>query len=287
MRVASRTVYDMVKFNLANIREELNRANRIVATGKRIYNLSDDPVGLVQALNIRSNLSNIDQLGRNITLGNSWLAASESALNYVHDLISEAKDLSVQMATATAGQAQRATSANNVQNILEEIVSLANTQTNGRYVFSGSKTDAAPFSPDGTYTGNNSPFSIGIGRGKTFAVGNDGNAVFGNIFTTLKSFKTALEANDVNGIQAAIDNLDTDFDQISNTISIVGAKASRMEIRQNIFEDLKITNTERLSKLEDADLVEAITDLRSRELSYQAALAASAKVMGLSLVDYV
>ena len=58
MRVANQTIYGMVKQNLANIAEDLVKANKVVSTGKRITDLSDDPVGLTQALHIKANLSN-------------------------------------------------------------------------------------------------------------------------------------------------------------------------------------------------------------------------------------
>ena len=292
MRVANTTIYDMVKFNLNNITEELNKANKVVSTGKRINNLSDDPVGLNQVLNIKSTLSNIEQLGRNISLGKSWLTASESALTQVQNQISDARALCVQMATATTGSAERASAAATVQNTLEEIVSLTNTEVNGRYVFAGSKTDAAPFSRDNdtnvvTYNGDNKAFTMKIGRDATVEVGSDGEAVFGDIFTTLSDLKDALEADDVSGIQAAMSNLDTHFDRISTKISEIGSKMLRMEIKENILQDLKIANTDRLSKIEDADITEAIMDLKAKELAYKAALASSARVMQLSLVDYL
>lgn len=292
MRVANKTIYDIIKFNLGNITEELNRANKVVATGKRITELSDDPVGLTQALNIRSSLSNIDQLGRNISMGRSWLTASESALTQVQNQISDARALCVQMATATTGSAERASAAATVQNTLEEIVSLANTEVNGRYIFAGSKTDAAPFSRDNdtnvvTYNGDNKAFTMKIGRDATVEVGSDGEAVFGDIFTTLSDLKDALEADDVSGIQAAMSNLDTHFDRISTKISEIGSKMLRMETKEKVFQDLNITNTERLSKIEDADITEAIMDLKAKELAYKAALASSARVMQLSLVDYL
>ncbi|MCD6264664.1 MAG: flagellar hook-associated protein FlgL [Deltaproteobacteria bacterium] len=292
MRVANKTIYDIIKFNLGNITEELNRANKVVATGKRITELSDDPVGLTQALNIRSSLSNIEQLGRNISMGRSWLTASESALTQVQNQISDARALCVQMATATTGSAERASAAATVQNTLEEIVSLANTEVNGRYIFAGSKTDAAPFSRDNdtnvvTYNGDNKAFTIKIGRDATVEVGSDGEAVFGDIFTTLSDLKDALEADDVSGIQAAMSNLDTHFDRISTKISEIGSKMLRMETKEKVFQDLNITNTERLSKIEDADITEAIMDLKAKELAYKAALASSARVMQLSLVDYL
>ena len=287
MRVASKTIYDTIKFNLANITEELNKTNKVIATGKRITDLSDDPVGLTQVLNIKSSLSNIEQLGRNISMGKSWLMASESAMTQVQNQISDAKVLCVQMASANTGAAQRASSAETVQNTLEEIISLANTKLNGQYIFSGSKTDTPPFSQGGAYNGDGNPFTVKIGRDAPVEVGSDGDDTFGTIFATLSDLKSALEGNEVNDIQAAMSNLDDHFDHISTKISDVGSKMVRMEIKKNIYQDLNITNTDRLSKIEDADITEAIMDLKAKEFAYQAALASSAKVMGLSLIDYL
>jgi len=295
MRVANRTIYGVIKSNLANITEELNKANKVVATGKRINSLSDDPVGLTQVLNIESSLSNIEQLRRNISMGKSWLTTSESALSNVQNQISDAKALCVQMATGTIGADERNSAAVTVQNTLEEIVSLANTEFNGRYIFAGSKTDVAPFSTGGTYNGDNNAFTVKIGRDTTVEVGSDGEAVFqpsgpgavDDIFQTLSDLKTALENNNISGIQEAITKLDDHFDHIATKISDIGSKSIRMEVKENIFQDLKLTNTDRLSKIEDADIAEAIIELKSRELAYQAALSSSAKVMALSLVDYL
>jgi flagellar hook-associated protein 3 FlgL len=288
MRVASKTIYDVVKFNLGKASEEMNSSNRIVSSGKRISDLSDDPVGLTQSLKIKSALSGLDQVGRNISMGKSWLTSSESALSHVQELISEAKALSVQMASGTTGVEQRASASLTVQNILEEIVSLANTEVGGRYIFSGSKTDTAPFSSDGTtYNGNDEPFAVKIGRDTTVQVGRDGEEVFGTIFTTLSDLRDDLNSNNVAGIQASLTGLTAHFNEMSSKISDIGSKTNRMEIKENIFQGLKIANTDRLSAIEDADIAEAIIDLKGKELAYQAALASSSKVMQLSLIDYL
>jgi len=288
MRVASKTIYDVVKYNLGKASEEMNSSNRIVSSGKRISDLSDDPVGLTQSLKIKSALSGLDQVGRNISIGKSWLASSESAFSHVQELISDAKALSVQMASGTTGAAQRASASLTVQNILEEIVSLANTEVGGRYIFSGSKTDTAPFSSDGTtYYGNDEPFAVKIGRDTTVQVGRDGEEVFGTIFTTLSDLRDDLNSGNVAGILASLTGLTSHFNEMSNNISDIGSKMNRMEIKENIFQGLKIVNTDRLSAIEDADIAEAIIDLKEKELAYQAALASSSKVMQLSLVDYL
>ncbi len=287
MRVATKTMYDLVKFNLANITKDLNHANKVVSTGKRIVELRDDPVGLAQALEIRSTLANINQVGRNISLGKSWLMAAEGALVNVQDIISDAKALCVEMASASKSAEHREVAAEIVQNSLDEIIALANTQISGRYIFGGSNTDTIPFESDGSYNGDNRPFSIKVANNTAIQIGSDGDAVFSGIFTTFNDLITRLQGNDVDGIRATIGSLDVDFGDISTKISDVGSKMNRMEIKENILQDLTITNTERLSQIEDADIAEAIMNLRSVEVAYKAALASSSSIMELSLVDYI
>ncbi len=287
MRVANKSIFEAVKYQLARITEEMSKASRVVATGKRVNELSDDPVGITQGLTIKTALANIAQLERNISLGNSWLVASESAMSQAQGIVSDLKALSVQMASANSNSAQRTSAAQTVDNMLKEIISLANTEVSGRYIFGGTRTDTIPFSQNGTYNGNNDAFTIKSDKNATMAVGRDGSTVFTGLLTTLSTFKTALENNNISGIQNAMDNLDTGFDTITNKISDVGSKALRMEVKVRILEDMNLNNRERLSKIEDADIAEAIMNLKSVEFAYQATLASSAKIMSLSLVDYL
>jgi flagellar hook-associated protein 3 FlgL len=297
MRVTNSIIYDSIKLRLGNITEQLNKANTVVATGKRILKLSDDPVGLTQGLGVKSAISSIEQMGRNITLGKSWLAASESAMSQVQDIISEAKTLCIQMASSSVGAAERRSAAETVQNLLEEIVSLANTEVNGRYIFAGFETDNAPFNLESdnsvAYGGDNNAFTVKIGKDATVQVGSDGQAVFGtsgqpdDLFRVFNDLKTALENDDVSGIQAAMDDLDNRFDHVASKISDIGSKMLRMDIRENILQDLNLANTERLSKIEDADMTQAILDLQAKQVAYQAALSSASKVLQTSLLNYM
>ena len=287
MRVTNRSIFESIKYNLGNISEQLDKANEIASTGKRINTLSDDPVGLTQSLTIQSSLANIEQMQRNIEYGNSWLSASESALTNVENILSDTKALCVQMASGTVGADQRSTAAETVQNNLDEIVSLANTNVAGNYIFSGMKTDTESFDIDGTYNGDNNPFAIKISKNASVEIGSDGQAVFGTVFNTLADLKTALLSDDVSGIQDAMGKLDTNMSDISGKISDIGSKMDRMNIKKNIFQDLNLSDTERLSNIEDADMAEAIMNVSAAQLTYQAALSSSSKVMSLSLVDYL
>ncbi|MDY6823441.1 MAG: flagellar hook-associated protein FlgL [Thermodesulfobacteriota bacterium] len=186
MRVTHSSIYENAQFNLRQNLLGLEKANKVVSTGKRINSLADDPVGLTQVLGLKSSVAAIDQYDRNIGAGETWLNAGESALDSVNNLISEAKVISEQMANGTYSISQRQSAAKRMQGILEQIVQFANTEVNGQYIFSGGRTDMRPFETDNEadprmvkYAGNDTPFSIKSGPTSEVAVGFDGAAVFG------------------------------------------------------------------------------------------------------------
>ena len=142
-----------------------------------------------------------------------------------------------------------------------------------------------------TYDGNDTQFSIRLGKNLSVAVGMDGEAAFGSsgnsVFDTLIDLKQALQGNDVAGIGQAMDALDSHMNSIRSLISGTGAKTLRLDTKEKILQDLNLSYSDRKSSIEEADITEAIMQLKSTELAYQAALTSSSKVMSTSLVDYL
>ncbi len=300
MRIANRTIFDSIKINLDKATEAMAEANMVVSSGKRINRLSDDPVGLATVLDLRSSLANIEQLQKNINTGRSWLNMAESALSQIEDILVQGKALTVEMSSANRSAGDRYNAGTIVDGYLRQIFSLANTQVAGRYIFAGTETSTQPFAFDddnnptlATYAGNNDPFAIKIGKDTNVEVGRNGEQVFGvnwdadNIFKTLIDLKTALQGNDVAGIQSAMQNLDNHLERSRNLVSDTAGKVIRLDVKEKIIQDLNLSYTERMSKLEDADIAAAIVELEAKELAYQAALNSSAKVMNISLLDYL
>jgi flagellar hook-associated protein 3 FlgL len=298
MRIASKTVYEKIVSNLNTSFSEMSKAQEVVSSSKRINKLSDDPVGLVTVLDLRSSLSNIDQLSRNVTMGKSWLTSSESSLTQVNQILTEVKALTVQMSSSTIGASQRANAAGVIDGDLKQIISLANSQIDGRSMFAGTDTDKTPFALNaaGTqvdYSGNETAFSVNLGSGAKVAVGKVGSEVFGqnwddsNIFKSLIDLKTALQNNDVSGIQTVMGKLGQHMTKISAEISDIGNKSNTMEVKTSIISNLKLNYTDRKSSLEDADVAQAVIDLNAKQLAYNAALTSASKVMQLSLVDFL
>jgi flagellar hook-associated protein 3 FlgL len=205
------------------------------------------------------------------------------------------------MASSNTGANERANAAALVEQYLDEMISLSNSQSGGRYLFAGTNTDTAPFelTTDAlgneivNYNGNTTEFSIKIGSESNIAVGKVGSEIFGqnwddsNIYKSLIDLKTSLENNNVSGIREVMGNLDGQMSRINSEISDIGGKTIRMEVKENIIADLKLSYTDRKSQLEDADVSEAIIDLNAKQLAYNAALTSASKVMQLSLVDFM
>lgn len=91
----------------------------------------------------------------------------------------------------------------------------------------------------------------------------------------------------VQAIQQATGDSDTVMDSLSTQISDFGARANRIIVQLQIFSQLEMATTENLSEKEDTDITEALLQLKAKETAYQAALAAAAKTMQLSLVDFL
>lgn len=113
------------------------------------------------------------------------------------------------------------------------------------------------------------------------------NTVQWGVFRTLFDLQDALENNDLDKIEKSLSKLDHHFNHMGNTISQIGYKGIALDVRETMIEDLGLSHQTQKAAIEEADIIEAITSLQSKELAYQAALASSSKVMKVSLLDYM
>ena len=91
----------------------------------------------------------------------------------------------------------------------------------------------------------------------------------------------------VQGINQAVADSDTAMDNLSTQVSDFGARVNRIIVQQQIYSKLELATTENLSEKQDTDFTKALLELKSKETAYQAALAAAAKTMQMSLLDFL
>jgi len=143
MRVTNKMISDRILRNLSSSTSRYLSLQTMASSGKRINQASDDPLGITKDLNFRSRLNDINQFGLNIQHAQSWLSFSDQALNDINELIISAKDLAVQLGNDTYDDAARLAGATNALEIFNQIMDAANSQFQGKYIFSGSRTDMA------------------------------------------------------------------------------------------------------------------------------------------------
>ena len=97
----------------------------------------------------------------------------------------------------------------------------------------------------------------------------------------------ALENNDQETIAQSLENIEKARKHISDRLASIGARENRLDVVNTVLSGLKINKTERLSKVEDVDIAEVMTDLSQQQIIYEAVLKSSSMIMHLSLVNYI
>jgi flagellar hook-associated protein 3 FlgL len=81
--------------------------------------------------------------------------------------------------------------------------------------------------------------------------------------------------------------LDSALDVLLQAQADLGARANRVDVLQQRWSEFAVQMRGLLSVREDADMAEVVMELRLRENTYQAALAAGARLLQPSLVDFL
>ena len=108
-----------------------------------------------------------------------------------------------------------------------------------------------------------------------------------DIFATLTTLEEALRANDQPGATAQLDNLYQAQNQIGVYQAKTGNAANRLERSLGDMEDLQIDLKGVVSRFEDVDVAEAITQMAQQEQALQAAMSVTGRISKLSILDYL
>jgi len=158
-------------------------------------------------------------------------------------------------------------------------------------VFGGSTTGPTAFDPAGEYIGDAGGTTRTVGAGSKVRVDTTGPEAFGEgntqLFKVLQDAADAVRAGDTAAASDALGRLDTAHNLVKTTLSDVGARYNRLEQMKQSAQDRLLTVTSQLSDIEDVDLPKTIMEMQLQQTSYQAALAASAKVIQPSLIDFL
>lgn len=284
-------------YSLAETQRQQDKAMEQISSGRRISVPSDDPAAMAALIRNRSQARANDEFSHSLTTIKSVLQTADSTLSSAVTALQRAITLGVQGATGTQSQADRDAIASEVAGIRDNILNLANSSFNGKYLFSGTKTDTAPFTADSSapsgvrYQGNSSTVDVSVGENRTMPMNVPGDQVFmspdGNVFQAIRDMLSALKAGDSTGVSNATAALRAGFDQLSSQRVFVGNALSQIENSETFLSSEKLNLSDQENQIAGADLAEDISSLLNIQTVRNATLSAAGQVSRLSLLDYL
>lgn len=294
MRVTFHTAYGGVE-HVNTAASQVARARQQVESGKRIAVASDDPAGMQRAVEGRAEIAGLDIYARTANAAAAKLTTLDTTLGAIVDRLTQATVTATSVRGSEVTQAQRDAAALTLEGLRDALAGDLNTSYRGVYVFGGTQALTPPYAKVAgvwTYQGNNTPASVDVGPGQTVDVGLDGQALAQgsdatNLLNELESLITAARTGDGAGLATGIAALDRAFTRAVRMQSQIGVDEAGMADRQLQITTARLAATARVSKDEDADLVDAISEMNRAEIAYRAALGAVGTASRASLLDYL
>ncbi len=140
MRVTEQLTFGVLVNNLQRARARALEIQAQVSTGKRVRLPSDDPSAFNHIALDKASLASVEQRLRNIDFGRTRLDLTDKLLSNATLSVTRAQELAVQFRSDTNGPAERAIGAQEVRQIFSQLQQIANSELNGRAIFTGTST---------------------------------------------------------------------------------------------------------------------------------------------------
>jgi flagellar hook-associated protein 3 FlgL len=290
MRVTADMSQRHVLADLRRVQERLATAQSQVAGGKRIEKPSDDPLGAERAMRLNDQLETTGAYRTAVDESRSWLDATDSALSSLSEVVQHVRELTLQAANGSTSDAGRQSIKAQIDQLTEEAKHTLNSAYDGRYIFSGTATDTAPYSAatGDAYQGDASPVVRQIGPGVSVQINVTGDDVLAGLLPTLRTLSAHLAANDTASLGTTdLQAIDAGFDDLTAKRGLVGAITNRVDAAGARLDDTTDITTAFLADTQDADLPQALTDLSAQQAALQAALRGGAALIQQSLMDFL
>ncbi|MGJ9457626.1 flagellar hook-associated protein FlgL [Oceanobacillus sp. CF4.6] len=293
MRVTQGMLSNNMLRNLMQSNTKMSSYMDQLNTGKKITRPSDDPVVAMKGMGYRTELVKVEQFQRNTNEMHNWMDNSDTALDKATSAMQRIRELAVQGSNGTYDDEELASISEEVKQLKEHLVDIANTNVNDKYIFNGTDTDIAPVNTINADGGIEPGFTGGevkieVSSGTTLKANVSGADVFGgepSIFGAIDNFIDRLDSGE--DIDSSIGELDIGINNIINSRAELGARMNRLELVENRLSEQEVIATQSMSNNEDIDYAEAITQLITQESLHRAALSAGSKIIQPSLVDFL
>lgn len=307
MRVTHGLLSDSLITLLGRDLERLLRMQERIATGRNYRAASENPIATAQIVRYTGKMAKSAQYRRTVDTGVIWNEMTSSTLAHVKELLMAILGVSERVSDSSTTSAERAQAAVGVNSLLEELVMAANRKFNDKYLFGGTETLTVPFTAN--YDGANAfvtgvtqnPDGIGgvwsypVSEVDTVTINMPGDEVFqpngeaatDDVFQIAVRLRQALQSQDFDAMALEEGRLREAILRVTSVDSRVGNRINHLESIGEAVDAEALAYNEQRSKLEDTDVAKAIIEFNMADNIYQAALASTARILGLSLVNFL
>jgi flagellar hook-associated protein 3 FlgL len=297
MRISSNSVSDGMIRQIQQLTADQAKLQMQVSTGRRITQAEDDPAAVGRVLNLQSEQRQLEQYGNNAGRALLLAQTSFSGLQGLKKVSDRAGEIAT-LGSSTLGPQGMSSYAIELDQLIEQALQVGNTRSGNDYVYGGTAVDAAPFVATRDVNGkilsianngNGAQASIPLSEATTVTPSTSSatNTGIGAFITSLISLRDALASGSSTGVRAAAQGVTTGEDVIISAMADNGGIQTRIEAARAQQDDRAASLATLVSEESSADLPSTIVKLNQTQTAYQAALASAAKIMNLSLLDYL
>lgn len=144
-RVSNLMLAERMLRNIQKDLSDLAKTHEQFSSGRIFSKPSENPFGFMTSLRVREMLTAQHRYAATIEGGISNLEFSESLLSSVNGIIQRSQEMAILASNSPMSDTAASSLAEELRQLLDEVMSLANSQNGGRYVFAGTRTDKKPF----------------------------------------------------------------------------------------------------------------------------------------------
>jgi len=283
--------------DLTALRKQAEETQAEMSTGQRLQRSSEDPVAAsrLRQLARADVLDEVDTAATN--RATTDLTLTDNALSQFANIVTRLQELTTQAASGTLSPSQRAGIGEEVAQLRDNLVALANARDgSGNALFGGeSAADAYTLDASGnaTYAGTQNAPVISLGGGQSVTRGvtgpeflkfKSGNATV-DLLAFTKDLADALKsgAGGATAASNALMGLSDGLNSITTAQTVVGSRLSWIDLnteRRTSLSEMRLTEK---TDVGGADLTESIAKLQNTMLVLEASQASFSRLANLSL----
>jgi len=269
-----------------------------LSSGLRVTSIGDDPVAAAQNVQLLNSIQQDDSFTQTSSITQGLMQVTDSTLGSVVTQLNQAISLATQANNGTMNASDLTSISGQIAGILDEVVSLANTDYQGQYIFGGSQTGTTPFTLDNstspatvTYNGDSDVNTLVTPAGQSIQLNLPGNQVFTSATANVLGTLSNLVADYASG---SVGNGVTDTAALNSALNYVSQQRVTIDNSLTQLNDASGVATEQATQLTavqtdlmQADIPSVSTQLALVQSQQSALISVIAALSQGSLFDHL